>query len=110
MASTFIPINVSVLASETDLYTAFSVGGATTGTLVTLNLCNTGSTDITIDVYYKKASDSSKKYLAKTLTVPALGTAALNQAGATINTSTDKWCAIASATNIDAVGTVMENA
>lgn len=110
MASTFVPINVAVLASETDLYTAFSIGGATTGTLLVLNLCNTGTVDLTIDVYYKKASDSSKKYLAKTRTVPALGNLTLEKAGATINTSTDKWCAIASATGIDAVGTVIENA
>lgn len=109
MATTPIPIAVSVLASETDLYTAFSVVGASAAMLISLDLCNTGSTDITIDVYYKKAADGSKKYFGKTTTVPALGTATW-RGMETINTSGDKWCAIASATNVDATGTVMENA
>lgn len=109
MASTSQPINVAILGSATPLYTAFVEGGATRAMLVSLDLTNTTASDITVDLYYLRDSDASKKYFADDLTVPAKGNASF-RGMLVIDTVDDSWVAIASAVGIDAVGAVIENA
>lgn len=109
MASAPVQISAAVLASATTLYTAFVDGGATWAILSSLDFCNTGTTDITVDVWYENSGASVTRYFAKTLTVPAKGVASY-RGMQTITTSGDKWRAIASATNVDCTGTVTESA
>jgi len=108
MASTPQTINAAVLASATDLYTAF-VGAATRAMLVSLDLCNTTTSDVTIDVWYEASGGGTLRYFAKTFTVPAHGSITW-RGMQVINAAGDKWRAQASATGVDALGAVIENA
>lgn len=110
MASISQPINIAVGNTATTLYTAFVSGTATRAQLVAVNLCNTTSSDITVDVWWENAAASSTKYIGKTVTVPALGTASLTSPFmGVINTASDKWRAQGSAAGVDCVGAVVEN-
>ena len=102
-------ISVAVLASATTLYTGFTGGAATRAELCSLDLCNTTTGDLTIDLYYENSGGGTTRYFAKTMTVPALGTISYKGLQ-TIAATGDKWKAIASGTGIDATGTVVENA
>lgn len=107
MASTPQPIQVSVLTSATTLYTAFVGGSATRAMLPSLTLTNTTSASITIDVWIDNGGVLF--YILKTFPIAGLQT--LDWTGMqTLDTSTDKFRAQASATGIDATGTVIENA
>ena len=107
MASTPEPIEVAIGVTATDLYTAFT-GGASRAWLVSLDLTNTTTSDITVDVY-KEVSGPTDYRFGDDLIVPAKGT--LSWRGMlTLKTAGDKIKAIASATGVDCVGTVVENA
>ena len=107
MASTPNPIKAAVAVSNTTLYTAF-VGAATRAMLVALDFCNTTAADITIDVFFENAAASVTRYFGKGVVVPANGVASW-RGMQVIDTASDKWRAIASATGVDCTGTVVEN-
>lgn len=104
MASTPVAINVHVLASATDLYTA----GANNAQLTTLVLTNTTGSPITIDVWKRNAANSDSWFIAATLGVPANGNRSLSKALMTFENSGEKLRAQASGVGIDAVGSVIE--
>jgi hypothetical protein len=109
MATTPQPIHAAILTSNTTLYTAFVGGGATRAMLVFLILTNTTSADITVDVFWENAAGSTTRLIADDINVPAKGTETFRGI-VSIDTSSEKIRAIASAVGVDAVGTVMENA
>lgn len=108
MATTPQPIEAAIAASATDLYTAFVAGGATRAMIVSLDLTNTTAADITVDVWLD-IGGAVTRYLADDLVVPAKGTASW-RGMAVLNASSEKLRAQGSATGVDAVGAVMENA
>jgi hypothetical protein len=108
MATTPQPIQAAIGIAATTLYTAFVAGGATRAMMVSLDLTNTTTSDITVDVYWLDDGGANAKYFADDLVVPAKGTASwrgiqvLDAASETIK-------AIASAVGVDATGCVLEN-
>lgn len=102
--STPVAINVAVLGSATDLYTA----GANLAQLTTLVLTNTTGGDLTIDVWKRNAGDTTSWFIAATLGVPANGNRSLSKALVTFENSGEKLRAQASGVGIDAVGSVIE--
>jgi len=109
MASTPQPIQVAVGVGVTALYTAFVGGSATRAMLVSLDLTNTTTGDITVDVYWRDAADAVSRYFADDLVVPAKGIASW-RGMQTLDAAGEAIKAIASAAGVDATGTVIENA
>lgn len=107
MASISQPIQIAVDDAATTLYTAF-VGAGTRAQLVSLDLTNTTTADITVDVTWVANGGGTTVYLADDLVVPSKGTASwrgmvtMDEAGDTIQ-------AVASAHGVDALGTVVES-
>lgn len=97
-------INVAVLGSATDLYTA----GAADAQLTGLTLTNTTAGDLTIDVWKRNAGDTTSWFIAKTLTISALSSKSFKGSLVTFENSGEKLRAQASGTGIDAVGSVIE--
>lgn len=104
MAVTPVAINVAVLASATDLYTA----GSNRAQLTTLVLTNTTGSPITIDVWKRNAGNTTSWFIAATLSVGANESRSLSKALVTFENSGEKLRAQASGTGIDAVGSVIE--
>lgn len=102
--STPVAINVAVLASATDLYTA----GASRAQLTTLVLTNTTGGDLTIDIWKRNAGDTTSWFIASTLPIAAGETLSFKGALVTFSASGEKLRAQASGTGIDAVGSVIE--
>lgn len=102
--STPVAINVSIGVSATDLYTA----GAAKAQLTSLVLTNTTGSPITIDVWKRNAGNTTSWYIAATLGIPANGNRSLSKALVTFENSGEKLRAQASATGIDAVGSIIE--
>lgn len=96
-----------VLASNTTLYTAFT--GGTRSMAVTLNFCNTTTADITVDVFLVNAAGSDSFYLVDDLVIPAKGTRQFTGI-VVFATAAETLKAIASATGVDILGAVVENA
>lgn len=105
MASTSKAVNVAITGSATDLY---SNPGSVTAQLVSLNLTNTTTSDITVDVWFAPTGGGTLVYLADDLTVPAKGEAAWAGMGVS-SASGDKWRAQASAVGVDCIGAVVES-
>jgi hypothetical protein len=109
MASTPIPINAEVTNAATTLYTAFVVGGATFAQLVSLDLQNKTSSEVTIDVWIESAG-AVVRLLADDLPLRPKahaswrGVAVLATAGQLIRAQASV------AVSVDAIGTVVENA
>src|SRR3989304_10344602 len=101
MASTPQPIKAAILTSATTLYTAF-VGG-TRAMLVSLDLCNTTTADITVDCWVYDDSAAATFYFADDLVVPAKGTASW-RGMITLDGTSDLIRAQASATGVNANG------
>lgn len=97
----------AILTTNTTLYTAF-VGSATRAMLVSLDLTNTSSADITVDVWWESADGLTTRKIADDLSVPAKGSQSWRGI-MTFIASSEKLRAIAAATGVDAVGTVMES-
>ena len=109
MASTPQPIKAAVGASATTLYTAF-VAAASRAMLVSLDFVNTTTADITLDCWVSDASAGpALYYFADDVVVPAKGTVSW-RGMITLDGSGDLIRAQASATGVDANGTVVENA
>lgn len=104
--STPKPIQCAILASDTTLYTAF-VGTATWATLVSLDYTNTTVNDITVTTFWESSDGMTTRKLGQSVTVPANGSASWRGMVPLVNAS-EKIRAIASATGVDALGTVME--
>lgn len=105
MASVMQPIAIAIGVANTTLYDPFIDATKERGTLIFLHLVNTSASDITLDIFIDRATDV---YIAKTLLVPTLGY--IDLVGAwTVNADTDLIKAIASATGVDATGTVVES-
>lgn len=110
--STPQPVHVQITGSATTFYTAWvgTVPLPSRAMLVSLDLTNTNATDSVVDVWYENAAGSTLRYFAKSLTVPAGGTASY-RGMQSIDTVSDKFRAqCTSGTSVDAVGTVIENA
>lgn len=107
MATTPVPIDAVILNSATTIYDPFVTLGATLGMLVSMHIVNTGSSDVTVDIYIDKATDI---YIADDKTVPAKGN--LDWTGiVVINSASTNLVAIASTTSVlHITGCVMENA
>lgn len=109
MASTTQPINAEVTNAPTTLYTAFVVGGATRGQLVSLDLQNKTSSEITVDVWIESAGVVIR-LLADDMPMRPKAHAAwrgmcvLDTAGQLVRAQASV------ATSIDALGAVVENA
>lgn len=97
-------INVAVLASATDLYTA----GAADAQLTTLVLTNTTGGALTIDIWKRNAGDTTSWFIASTLSIAAGESLSFKGALVTFENSGEKLRAQASGTGIDAVGSVIE--
>lgn len=105
MAVTPIAINAAITVAALDLYTAFTTG--TVAMLVSIDFQNTTSADVTVDGWKRDANNLNSYYFADDLVVPAKGTASWRGI-ITLSQSGDKIRASASATGVDANGTVME--
>lgn len=109
MASTAVPINGEVTNAATTLYTAFVVGGATRGQLVSLDLQNKTTSEITVDVWIESAG-AIVRLLADDLPLRPKahaawrGMAVLDTAGQLIRAQASV------ASSVDALGAVVENA
>jgi hypothetical protein len=100
-------ITVAVAASNTTLYTAF-VDTSTRGMLVSLDLTNTTTADITVSCWHENAAGSVLTYFAKDMVVPAKSVASWRGI-VVLDASSEKIRAVASATGVDAAGAVMES-
>ncbi len=105
MANVAQKINASIGITATTLYTAFT-GSGTRAVMASVDFCNTTTADITID-FYKEVSGPTDYYIYKTMTVPAKDNLAWRGL-ITLDTAGDLIRAIASATGVDATGTVFE--
>lgn len=105
MASVMQSISIAIGTSNTTLYDPFVDGTKERATVIDLELCNTTTADITVDIFIDKATDV---YLADDLTVPAKGTAHWRGAK-TIDDAAHILKAIASAVGVDCTGTVLES-
>lgn len=108
MASTPEPINAALTVAALTLYTAFVEGAATRGMLVSLDLTNTTTADITVDLYVESAGPVDRRF-ADDIIVPAK-TSVTWRGLITLNTAGQLIRATASATGVDCLGTVLENA
>jgi len=76
--------------------------------LVSLDLTNTTSNDITVDVWWESADGLTVRYFGKSISVPA-GGAASYRGIVTLSNVSEKIRALASLAGVQAVGTVMES-
>lgn len=97
-------INVAVLGSNTDLYTA----GSAKAQLTTLVLTNTTGGALTIRVWKRNAGDTTSWHIAYDLPLAANESLSFKGALVTFENSGEKLRAIASGTGIDAVGSIIE--
>jgi len=99
--STPVKIAIAITASATDLYVP---GANVPGEVAVLDLCNTTTADVTVDVWYAPNGGGTLVYLFDDVVVPAKGhvqwTGLL-----TLDTNGDKLRAQGSATGVDCLGT-----
>lgn len=108
MATTPQQIATSLTTGTTSLYTGFIAGGASRGMLVSLELTNTSTADITASIWQELSGGTIQAYLCKSMPVPAGGNASW-RGMAVVNASGDKIRGLASTTGVDIVGAVVEN-
>jgi hypothetical protein len=99
------PIAAAILTTNTNLYDPFIDGTKERGTLICLHLVNTTNADITVDVFIDMATDV---FILDDEVIPAKGTVTLTGAW-TVDDGAEIIKAIASATGVDATGTVVES-
>jgi hypothetical protein len=100
-------IAIAVGTSNTTLYTAF-VDTSTRGVLASLDLTNTTTADITVSCWLENSAGTVLTYFAKDMVIPAKTPAGYSHL-ITLAASGEKIRAVASATGVDALGTVMES-
>lgn len=106
MITTPIPLNVAITVAALDIYTAYT-GTPASAAVISLDLTNTTSADITVDLWKRNAADSASYYVADDLVVPAKGTASWRGI-LPFTVSGEKLRGSASATGVDLTGSVME--
>jgi predicted secreted protein len=99
------PVATAIGTSATTLYAPFIDSTKERGTLIFLNLANTTTSDVTVDIFITTTPNT---YIASSLLVPAKGNVVLSGAW-TVNSTASLIKAIASATGVDASGTVVES-
>lgn len=99
-----VAINVAVLGSATDLYTA----GSAKAQLTTLVITNTTGGALTIDIWKRNAGDTTSWLIASDLPLAAGETLSFKGALVTFTASGEKLRAQASGVGIDAVGSIIE--
>lgn len=109
MASTMIPINAEVTNAATTLYTAFQVGGASEADLVSIDLQNKTTSEITVDVWIESAG-AVVRLLADDMPLRPKAHAAWRGLVTMITAGQLVRAQSSVASSIDALGAVRENA